>query len=178
MCGEQSDGFSSSAGTRGSPPRVRGTVPAQTVPSHPQWITPACAGNRPDRRGNCICPKDHPRVCGEQIGGRILGAGLKGSPPRVRGTAFFHRVLFSLCGITPACAGNSSPPSIGSSGGWDHPRVCGEQDKLTASIEAKLGSPPRVRGTGLWKKRKAPCSRITPACAGNRLRGDTATRTQ
>ena len=70
---------------------------------------------------------DHPRVCGEQSG-RIFGLReSRGSPPRVRGTALPSISPIFDHGITPACAGNRFMSSSVSVGGWDHPRVCGEQ---------------------------------------------------
>ena len=46
--------------------------------------------------------------------------------------------------------------------------MCGEQGLVLIVAAACVGSPPRVRGTGLCKKEKPSCCRITPACAGNR----------
>ena len=52
-------------------------------------ITPACAGKSVTGKGVDFDGKDHPRVCGEKVGqsGDVLEA--VGSPPRVRGKAFF-----------------------------------------------------------------------------------------
>ena len=47
--------------------------------------------------------------------------------------------------------------------------MCGEQLTISASVVAKLGSPPRVRGTGLCPGEAGRIRRITPACAGNRF---------
>ena len=69
--------------------------------------------------------------------------------------------------ITPACAGNrpltyAYPPWSG-----DHPRVCGEQQIDVQRQRVQAGSPPRVRGTGLQRRKFKHPMRITPACAGN-----------
>ena len=50
----------------------------------------------------------------------------------------------------------------------DHPRVCGEQRFRSHPLSAKMGSPPRVRGTVLLKQADRGQPGITPACAGNR----------
>ena len=50
----------------------------------------------------------------------------------------------------------------------DHPRVCGEQATLDGGHGVRLGSPPRVRGTGGDTFMIQVDGRITPACAGNR----------
>ena len=51
----------------GSPPRVRGKHFTDTQGNNTQRITPACAGktNRAGRRARP--PRDHPRVCGENV---------------------------------------------------------------------------------------------------------------
>ena len=70
-------------------------------------ITPACAGN------TCWCgisfplTWDHPRLCGEyvRVGAKISHS--QGSPPPVRGIQATAQTIAGLCGITPACAGNT-----------------------------------------------------------------------
>ena len=52
----------------------------------------------------------------------------------------------------------------------DHPRVCGEQDMEKHVAIVQGGSPPRVRGTELIDVEPLGIQRITPACAGNRLK--------
>ena len=69
--------------------------------------------------------------------------------------------------ITPACAGNSLPKGIKTGRKKDHPRVCGEQQRLTSFLRGISGSPPRVRGTAAQAADSITVTRITPACAGN-----------
>ena len=71
--------------------------------------------------------------------------------------------------ITPACAGNSFPPAFMGAAGGDHPRVCGEQPQTGRERKWKIGSPPRVRGTGRPFGILPIQLGITPACAGNRV---------
>ena len=47
--------------------------------------------------------------------------------------------------------------------------MCGEQVHFLSDIFHKMGSPPRVRGTDLACFADGITSRITPACAGNRI---------
>ena len=111
--------------------------------------------------------EDHPRVCGEQFFLNGVFQKMKGSPPRVRGTADAPRRRNVDEGITPACAGNRLRRIVPHKGNKDHPRVCGEQTvdgiSYTALKDhprvcgeqtspsptppALQGSPPRVRGT-------------------------------
>ena len=110
VCGEQYSLGIFYIDSKGSPPRVRGTERLLRFKPLTPRITPACAGNSFYSIMYSLQQKDHPRVCGEQFPGSIRKRSGKGSPPRVRGTAC------SPCGpcgpsrITPACAGNSSPP--------------------------------------------------------------------
>ena len=71
----------------------------------------------------------------------------RGSPPRVRGTAYAANERYAVAGITPACAGNRTTPPI--------------------PAAARRGSPPRVRGTVVDATWEQVVGRITPACAGN-----------
>ena len=167
MCGEQCWRGHGSGISRGSPPRVRGTVFETGAPPLHRRITPACAGNRMLWRTERPRKWDHPRVCGEQDPYGILEPESPGSPPRVRGTAASSPPAWLIWRITPACAGNSPaafPPDFPA---WDHPRVCGEQQIMCRQKAAVAGSPPRVRGTATERKREFCICRITPACAGN-----------
>ena len=168
VCGEQIISIGETVALNGSPPRVRGTVPAAPVDLAVLGITPACAGNSSSFSSKTTFAKDHPRVCGEQVIFSIqqrLGAG---SPPRVRGTVRCRPPHKFHDRITPACAGNRLPSPIAAATRQDHPRVCGEQIHSPFPQIAPLGSPPRVRGTGGGDLGLRGARRITPACAGNR----------
>ena len=147
---------------------MRGTAPRSRICASSTRITPACAGNRHTigRSGQAI--EDHPRVCGEQRFHDEPPNNLKGSPPRVRGTAHVGMYAPSSSRITPACAGNSYGEPAGLFGIKDHPRVCGEQDGYQEMTTEQKGSPPRVRGTVEFLFAHSCQQRITPACAGNR----------
>ena len=71
-------------------------------------------------------------------------------------------------GITPACAGKSAAPSAVKLVFRDHPRVCGEKLCNRPTIPCQIGSPPRVRGKGKFRRFEIPYAGITPACAGKR----------
>ena len=86
-------------------------------------------------------------MCGEQQYPASDLTDEKGSPPRVRGTAVSASVRARRLGITPACAGNSVTMLAEDWFNMDHPRVCGEQISSELRIGARVGSPPRVRGT-------------------------------
>ena len=91
-----------------------------------------------------------------------------GSPPLARGTVYSSVKKSTLKGITPACAGNRPFGLSAAKGGWDHPRLRGEQEDTWAEWPLGAGSPPLARGT-VGKQAAAPSAGgITPACAGNR----------
>ena len=106
VCGEQRASQKRSTVLAGSPPRVRGTVRGASWIIHRDRITPACAGNSAIRTVAGAFPADHPRVCGEKLGGGAMKAPFAGSPPRVRGKEQPQPVGASNQRITPACAGN------------------------------------------------------------------------
>ena len=170
VCGEQLASKLLMVLFKGSPPRVRGTVCRRKQNGKHWRITPACAGNSPRSRKPVAARQDHPRVCGEQRDRRTRPGWHYGSPPRVRGTGSGGFCTKSEQRITPACAGNRCRCWPGSPPRRDHPRVCGEQQTGCGAERQGGGSPPRVRGTGVDNSCSLICSRITPACAGNRRR--------
>ena len=85
VCGEKFTLSSSTAVSPGSPPRMRGKAPAQTLTGSASRITPACAGKRQRQSGHNEAYRDHPRVCGEKLGMTQLSGCSTGSPPRMRG---------------------------------------------------------------------------------------------
>ena len=132
--------------TRGSSPRVRGTLSVSPARRPRTRIIPACAGNssgvrisgkrRPDHPRVCgelamrdrrpSITADHPRVCGELSSVVTTTKGVVGSSPRVRGTLDPRSGQYDPVRIIPACAGNSLRASPRIVSFPDHPRVCGE----------------------------------------------------
>ena len=109
----------------GSPPRVREGLP---LPRY--W---GLAG------------RDHPRVCGKDCRTMTQYLSKSGSPPRVREGQGRRSFCSQGRGITPACAGRTSPEALLDEVKDNHPRVCGK-DLLPSAVSSKgRGSPPRVR---------------------------------
>ena len=129
-------------------------------------ITPAGAG----KTGNsgCISSKneDHPRRCGENKHIDFLTANNIGSPPQVRGKLSVYDFALARFGITPAGAGKTELSGILTFSNWDHPRRCGENSVSEKRLNAKIGSPPQVRGKLNRQFFFAKNTRITPAGAG------------
>ena len=145
---------------------MRGKVDQKSTLLAKKGITPACAGK--SLCNVCVASRkrDHPRVCGEKLCCHCKITPLLGSPPRVRGKAYWAKTGAYNARITPACAGKRRPPLCASCSTWDHPRVCGEKSTFTISTHRTGGSPPRVRGKGHQQNNTDEGARITPACAG------------
>ena len=129
LCGEKPENMRFSAIFRGSPPLVRGKEHSNATAFMFTRITPACAGKRSVLLVVLFVCKDHPRLCGEKRQPKQKPRAVRGSPPLVRGKAFFcigHRAAQGSpplvrgkgtarnqenCrpGITPACAGKRQP---------------------------------------------------------------------
>ena len=114
-----------------------------------------------------MAKRDHPRGCGEQLGGNTVSSCACGSPPRMRGTGRLSSPLLLLPRITPADAGNRGSALIRDVKKRDHPRGCGEQMVSWGRYYPFRGSPPRMRGTGKRASFLGFPKGITPADAGN-----------
>ena len=107
---------------------------------------------------------------GEQLTAPPRWAKRLGSPPLARGTGGMSARPQPIAWITPACAGNSRRAQNLRCAVGDHPRLRGEQNGLICGFLPLEGSPPLARGTGEYHRRYLHAYRITPACAGNRMR--------
>ena len=146
VCGEHTlQGVVANEST-GSPPRVRGACLFARIPTAVARITPACAGSMLRAARGLPDPEDHPRVCGEHRPKNLDDSAGKGSPPRVRGACSSSSSASAFTGITPACAGSIELHLSTASTTKDHPRVCGEHERVRQTSFSGVGSPPRVRG--------------------------------
>jgi len=155
----------------GSPPPTRGTYRRQNYRSFLIGITPAYAGNISTLTGNKTGFWDHPRLRGEHSAPPSAGFLKLGSPPPTRGTFFADKLRTVVGRITPAYAGNISRRLRLGRSIRDHPRLRGEHlaDKIFAVGDQ--GSPPPTRGTSSLLSMGVILSGITPAYAGNIVRG-------
>ena len=111
--------------------------------------------------------RDHPRLRGEYH--YICQTRTKrwGSPPLARGIQLWRQPSNLESGITPACAGNTTPSHDRNACLRDHPRLRGEYSMKKKKQAKIIGSPPLARGIRHYLKIKHNHRRITPACAGN-----------
>ena len=114
-------------------------------------------------------------MCGEKREKGYRGKAPVGSPPHVRGKGQEKGYCAPLRRITPACAGKSVSVGPNNIKKGDHPRMCGEKTESIPRNCASLGSPPHVRGKGGVTSPDSRLQRITPACAGKRLKRSRST---
>ena len=150
----------------GSPPRMRGRPVSWPTPGRHRRLTPAYAGKT--TRASAALPRTraHPRVCGEDYLDRLDAAGVKGSPPRMRGRRSSKRGTPHDHRLTPAYAGKTPRRALPASACRAHPRVCGEDPPSSPSRTGATGSPPRMRGRLAWRKGDVADVGLTPAYAG------------
>ena len=134
----------------------------------PYRITPAYAGKSMSFQKLPCLYQDHPRLCGEKAFALFVHQLTSGSPPPMRGKAFYFTSRFIIGRITPAYAGKSLLRSTKRLYNQDHPRLCGEKELCYDSTRPCLGSPPPMRGKDQAVKKSMERTRITPAYAGKR----------
>ena len=146
MCGEKSGYSGLRAWVRGSPPHVRGKGWQERSTPANRRITPACAGKRLAGKKHNSQQKDHPRMCGEKLMPPLLGFGLTGSPPHVRGKDAGPVVQGAVQGITPAYAGKMRCPRFRPGKIRDHPRTCGGKAAVRPGRFLRQGITPAYAG--------------------------------
>ena len=125
---------------------MRGRVISVCKDCHENGITPAYAGKRSITEG--------------------LTNVAMGSPPRMRGREVNFSRAWTGMRITPAYAGKRRHLPRKVFEGWDHPRVCGEEQGTWCCLPLEGGSPPRMRGRAVTVQGAFAGLGITPAYAG------------
>ncbi len=153
--------------SRGSSPRMRGTLAIPSAIIANCRFIPAHAGNTPPALTPMPTPPVHPRACGEHPSRARVMSSPGGSSPRMRGTLRKGAEACQDRRFIPAHAGNTPPLT------WlmvtisVHPRACGEHTGGNSARGAVLGSSPRMRGTLEDGVGGEVVDRFIPAHAGN-----------
>ena len=168
LCGEKSATTSGGMSGSGSPPPMRGKVPAVQNFVCRYRITPAYAGKSCPMRCVRFLLWDHPRLCGEKVFRYRCKHLVSGSPPPMRGKGRCCTSCSRRVRITPAYAGKSINVTLAGSSCWDHPRLCGEKLPQQPRFCWAAGSPPPMRGKEKHSTKPRTYARITPAYAGKR----------
>ena len=93
-----------------------------------------------------------------------------GSSPRVRGKLRYRHYPLLVARIIPAHAGQTTSGLPGSVTSSDHPRACGANVEMHASLGSHVGSSPRMRGKLICRFCRRCRMRIIPAHAGQTTR--------
>ena len=99
---------------QGSPPRVRSRQHLSEFLGVGEGITSACAEQTKACPALSAAFRDHLRVCGADHQSTLSTCEYQGSPPRVRSRRQDESLGCWRCGITSACAEQTSPPPQGS----------------------------------------------------------------
>ena len=166
LCGEKSGKHLHRQAMSGSPPPMRGKVPAVGTCKTPVGITPAYAGKSHSVPAFSKVLRDHPRLCGEKGDLKLSNGCINGSPPPMRGKVIISTSNSFRHRITPAYAGKSFFADFRSNLSWDHPRLCGEKFASYGTSIAPTGSPPPMRGKVFFQPLAKSLGGITPAYAG------------
>ena len=134
---------------------------------HGAGIIPACAGSTSAPSSTAPGWRDHPRMCGEHVWPARMLSTSQGSSPHVRGARGRGQGQVRLPGIIPACAGSTTSPRASAARRRDHPRMCGEHNTLSVTLDVPQGSSPHVRGAPPPQGGRAAGRGIIPACAGS-----------
>ena len=146
MCGEHDVGRFDAEKSEGSSPHVRGAPRNRIIFNSIIGIIPACAGSTTTPVASVKRPRDHPRMCGEHALCDYCGTDYRGSSPHVRGAPVTPERSYGSPGIIPACAGSTASCLTSTRCSRDHPRMCGEHNRLLPRGRTAKGSSPHVRG--------------------------------
>ena len=145
-CGEHQCRLTGCGRLRGSSPRMRGALKANSARLQVHGIIPADAASTWILKSVLTLLWDHPRGCGEHVCHWSTWVHPSGSSPRMRGapTATFAHSLGQR--IITADAGSTSPSTASPPCPADHPRGCGEHYVYPHAFDPGAGSSPRMRG--------------------------------
>ena len=139
----------------GSSPQMRGAPDPGRICGPGRGIIPADAGSTCSSTGSAGANADHPRRCGEHIGGQIPNIQLHGSSPQMRGAHIARSSVFHTTGIIPADAGSTTAGTSVHRSCWDHPRRCGEHEQGADTGALGYGSSPQMRGAPAGSRQHA-----------------------
>ena len=144
-CGENARDVRDFAAGWGSSPRVRGKQPEHDLREDQRRLIPARAGKTGRVERDQLCPRAHPRACGENLSllGFVYPHG--GSSPRVRGKLLLGVSIGIRVGLIPARAGKTRRAFARRACNEAHPRACGENLIAVWTAWMAPGSSPRVR---------------------------------
>ena len=157
---------------------MRGARALTTTSDGNVGIIPAYAGSTLGSLTGTGSRGDHPRVCGEHPHRLTQRKCSRGSSPRMRGAPAGAEGEGEREGIIPAYAGSTTSGPTSRGRPRDHPRVCGEHQRILLIVGSVQGSSPRMRGAHGVARRGDPARGIIPAYAGSTARASAARRAE
>ncbi len=167
-CGERLKRFNQVASEVGSSPRLWGTGPLrQSRGIHTRFI-PTPVGN--GRLGTILTTTSpvHPHACGERRHLLPPITQMRGSSPRLWGTAKLPRVDDLVRRFIPTPVGNGEQIRLEGIEITVHPHACGERTIPAARNEPSSGSSPRLWGTAAGAWVAAGTAAVHPHACGER----------
>ena len=146
VCGENDVEGDCLARVTGTSPRMRGKQLALASKEIGAGNIPAYAGKTGFGLRLGLGCGEHPRVCGENLD--VLAPWWRdaGTSPRMRGKPGRREPYAYRRGNIPAYAGKTNRNNHMYLSYLEHPRVCGENGKASASFMTEAGTSPRMRG--------------------------------
>ena len=163
------DPFGTRKSWHGEPvhPRVHGEDEAARLTFRVgRRFTPVCTGKTAPRSSSRISRSVHARVHGEDGPCVHLPRHVPGSPPCARGRLFHRDGRAPAPRFTPVCTGKTQLSPDGGHNQAVHPRVHGEDDRVTGKTEGVDGSPPCARGRRRTSLPQRPLVAVHPRVHG------------
>ena len=110
-----------------SPPRMRGSTFAETLPQHAENVSPAHAGIDLVGSGDAGRRTGLPRACGDRPDAVACRRWRRLSPPRMRGSTCRSDAGGAVVVVSPAHAGIDPPGVSWIRSGLGLPRACGDR---------------------------------------------------
>ena len=151
---------------KGSSPRMRGSLVADSGRFGFPGIIPAHAGLTTTHHRARWARRDHPRACGAHKKRPKMTKKMMGSSPRMRGSRADDDLRADDVGIIPAHAGLTECIQVYLTATRDHPRACGAHSYSNAWSGIRPGSSPRMRGSRHLRRHGQADGGIIPAHAG------------
>ena len=146
VCGENIGRWKTGVVSAGTSPRMRGKLAWALRSANPGRNIPAYAGKTPSGTAPERPPREHPRVCGENLNFVIYITYCYGTSPRMRGKRIRLVCLVRRRGNIPAYAGKTRSTAATPYRLTEHPRVCGENQISAQPALFPFGTSPRMRG--------------------------------
>ena len=151
--------------SRRRPPHTRGPHAEPARRKRRGGIIPAYAGTT-SRPAACAPRRwGHPRLRGDHARPVSMSCPSRGSSPHVRGPQPGAPRHPRGQRIIPACAGTTRAGCGMPSRSRDHPRMCGDHQKLLDLMRTFQGSSPHARGPRHVRAARHGLQGIIPACA-------------